>query len=130
MNGPDKFSVARSAADNIVRRLRSAHEGLEQLCGGTGGVFVKRMTYDGKPLVELVASERGGVTRQVWQCPLLAVLISAVRRGRVRTVCPNCQGNTFNGGCPACIGSGFIPEDESLAGAVPDNPAFELNRVA
>jgi hypothetical protein len=119
MSDVHKFSSARAAADQIIRDLRAADEGLAQLCEGTGADYIKRLTLDGTPILSLVPVTRNGVIRQEWRCRPLGVVIAAVIGGRVRAVHTECGGE----GCPGCIGSGFVPVDNRLAEA---GAAFEI----
>lgn len=120
-----EYRTYQLVADQILRDLRSAAAGLNNLLSGPGGAYLERVKVGGTPLCRKVGDKStpvGQVRPDVWQDPRLDLLIEAVRRTRVRVPCAGCGGKA--GGCRACTFTGFLPEfsgDDAPAG-----PALEF----
>lgn len=107
-----QFAADRAVMDQVLRNLKAAAEGIDRLCGGPGGEFLRRVQVGGRPLVvKRPAPTKPGIVRpDVHRSPPLDALARACRACRVDHPCKGCDGH----GCRACRLAGFVPADESL----------------
>lgn len=102
----------RATADQILRDIRSAQEGLKKLlCQQYAGLMMQRVTIAGTPqFSRRQVVVRGSIARSEWASRELASVARTVRRTRPRTACAGCQG----AGCVSCKMFGFVPDDDTL----------------